>query len=284
VPALRASAAAGELKGAPVTVLAPENGALLEAHDVGVRFGARDVLRHVSLTVHRGEIVSLIGPNGAGKTTLVRVILGLLAPTQGEVRRKPGIRIGYMPQRLAVDEILPITAFRFLTLSGVTDRARIERVLEEVGASRVAEGQLRELSGGELRRVVLARALLRDPELLVLDEPVQGVDVVGQSELYDLITGLRDHTGCGIVMVSHDLHVVMAATDRVVCINHHVCCTGRPETVSRHPEYLALFGPYAARRLALYTHEGHDHRHAVGGDVVPLDPSRRPHGPEKTDG
>jgi zinc transport system ATP-binding protein len=164
-----------------------------------------------------------------------------------------------------------------LALSGVADRGRIGAALERVGASEVAQSQLRDLSGGELRRVILARALLREPDLLVLDEPVQGVDIVGQSELYDLITGLRDRMGCAVLMVSHDLHVVMAATDKVVCVNHHVCCTGRPETVSRHPEYLALFGPFAAERLALYTH-GHDHRHDEHGDVVPLGHAPGEHG------
>jgi zinc transport system ATP-binding protein len=248
---------------------------LLEAEGIDVRFNGRIVLTHVSVSVHAGEIVSLIGPNGAGKTTLVRVVLGLLPASHGRVTAKPGLRIGYMPQSLAVDEILPLTASRFLELSGIRDRGRIAKVLSEVGAAEVAGAQLHDLSGGELRRVILARALLREPELLVLDEPVQGVDVVGQSELYDLITGLRDRKRCGILMVSHDLHIVMAATDKVVCINHHVCCTGRPEAVSRHPEYLALFGPFAAQRLALYTH-GHDHRHDDHGDVVPLAAPDRP--------
>ena len=273
MPALRAAA-----KEAGVSPGTPRTAPLLEAEDVDVRFGPRSVLSHVSLSVHRGEIVSLIGPNGAGKTTLVRVVLGLLAPSGGRVVMKPGIRVGYMPQSLAVDETLPLTASKFLTLSGVTDRGKVARALGQVGASRVAGSQLHDLSGGELRRVVLARALLRDPDLLVLDEPVQGVDVVGQSELYDLITNLRDAMGCGILMVSHDLHIVMAATDQVVCINHHVCCTGRPETVSRHPEYLALFGPFAAQRLALYTHGGHDHRHDDSGEVVPLAHEPHEHG------
>lgn len=254
---------------------------LIQTRDVDVSFDGRAILSHVSLTVDRGEIVSLIGPNGAGKTTLVRVILGLLAPGGGLVARLPGLRIGYMPQSLAVDGILPLTAARFLALSGVTDEVRIKKALADVGAAQVADWQLRDLSGGELRRVILARALLREPDLLVLDEPVQGVDVVGQSELYELISRLRDKTGCGVLMVSHDLHVVMAATDKVVCINHHVCCTGQPEAVSRHPEYLALFGPFAAQRLALYTH-GHDHRHNQHGDVVPLKPDAdrdgSPHG------
>jgi zinc transport system ATP-binding protein len=249
---------------------------LIEVKSVTVRFGERTALSGVSVEVGAGEIVTLIGPNGAGKTTLVRVALGLVCPSGGAVRRKPGLRIGYMPQVLATDDILPMTAARFLALSGVTDREKISRALQQVGASGVAESQLSNLSGGELRRVVLARALLRDPELLVLDEPVQGVDVVGQSELYDLITGLRDSIGCGILMVSHDLHVVMAATDKVVCINHHVCCTGHPEAISRHPEYLALFGP-ASERLALYTH-GHDHRHDQSGAAVPLEHAHDDHG------
>jgi zinc transport system ATP-binding protein len=249
---------------------------LIEVKGVTVRFGERTALSGVSVEVGAGEIVTLIGPNGAGKTTLVRVALGLVRPSGGAVRRKPGLRIGYMPQVLATDDILPMTAARFLALSGVTDREKISRALQQVGALGVAESQLSTLSGGELRRVVLARALLRDPELLVLDEPVQGVDVVGQSELYDLITGLRDSIGCGILMVSHDLHVVMAATDKVVCINHHVCCTGHPEAISRHPEYLALFGP-ASERLALYTH-GHDHRHDQSGAAVPLEHAHDDHG------
>ena len=246
---------------------------LLAADNVSVDFDGRAVLSHVSLTVHRGEIVSLIGPNGAGKTTLVRVVLGLLPPTTGRIATLPGLHIGYMPQFLPVDETLPMTARRFLALSGVSDDVRIAKALADVGAGHLAGAQLRELSGGELRRVILARALLREPDLLVLDEPVQGVDVGGQSELYGLITRLRDQTGCGVLMVSHDLHVVMAETDKVVCINHHICCTGRPEAVSRMPEYLALFGPSAAAHLALYAH-GHDHRHNQHGDVIPLKSGR----------
>lgn len=246
---------------------------LLAADGVSVDFDGRVALSNVSLTVHRGEIVSLIGPNGAGKTTLVRVVLGLLQPSTGRVATLPGLRIGYMPQFMPIDEILPMTAARFLALSGVSDEVRIAKALADVGTDHLAGAQLRDLSGGELRRVILARALLREPDLLVLDEPVQGVDVGGQAELYGLITRLRDQTGCGVLMVSHDLHIVMAETDKVVCMNHHVCCTGHPEAVSRMPEYLALFGPAAAQHLALYAH-GHDHRHDQHGDVVPLKSGR----------
>ncbi|MGB8274082.1 MAG: ATP-binding cassette domain-containing protein, partial [Alphaproteobacteria bacterium] len=174
-----------------------------------------------------------------------------------------------MPQSLAIDETLPLTAARFLRLGGRADPGRLKAGLADVGAAHLAGTQMADLSGGELRRVLLARALLRKPHLLVLDEPVQGVDITGQSDLYGLIDAMRRRLGCGVLMVSHDLHVVMGATDRVVCLNHHVCCTGHPEAVSRHPEYQALFGPAAAARFAVYTH-GHDHRHDDHGEVVPL--------------
>lgn len=240
---------------------------LLEVSGVDLRFGPLPVLVDVSLAVHEGEIVTIVGPNGSGKTTLVRVALGLLAPLRGTVSRRPGIKIGYMPQYIRVDETLPLTVTRFLRLGGAAAAREVHRVLEEVGTRHLSDSQMHDLSGGEMRRVLLARALLRDPDLLVLDEPVEGVDVIGQSELYRLITRVRDRRGCGVLMISHDLHVVMAATDQVVCLNHHVCCTGRPEAVTRHPEYLALFGPQVSEGLAVYTHQ-HDHRHDVQGDVV----------------
>ncbi len=257
---------------------------LLEAAAVDLRLGALEVLQGVDLTVRRGEIVTLIGPNGAGKTTLVRVVLGLVRPDRGRVALAPDLVIGYVPQRLHVDPVLPLDVRRFLTLGGAAGRERCQRALDEVGVSGLLDAALHELSGGELRRVVLARALLRDPDLLVLDEPVQGVDLGGQIELYELISRLRGQRACGVLMVSHDLHLVMAATDRVVCLNHHVCCAGRPETVSRDPEYITLFGPRAAEALALYSH-AHDHRHDPHGNVVPLeDGAAEPGGPEPKSG
>ncbi|MCZ6524609.1 MAG: zinc ABC transporter ATP-binding protein ZnuC [Alphaproteobacteria bacterium] len=257
---------------------------LLEAAAVDLRLGALEVLQGVDLTVRRGEIVTLIGPNGAGKTTLVRVVLGLVRPDRGRVALAPDLVIGYVPQRLHVDPVLPLDVRRFLTLGGAAGRERCQRALDEVGVSGLLDAALHELSGGELRRVVLARALLRDPDLLVLDEPVQGVDLGGQIELYELISRLRGQRACGVLMVSHDLHLVMAATDHVVCLNHHVCCAGRPETVSRDPEYITLFGPRAAEALALYSH-AHDHRHDTRGNVVPLeDGAAEPGAPEPKSG
>ncbi len=248
-------------------------GKLIEAFGIEVSFSGRAVLKNVEASVGEAEIVTLIGPNGAGKTTLIKVMLGLIRPRGGTVRRRAGIRIGYMPQRLAIDPSLPLTVNGFLGLGlgrAHANKGRRAQVLGEVGAEHVSKSPIQGISGGELQRVLLARALLRDPDVLVLDEPVQGVDVGGQAELYALIRRLRDARGCGVLMVSHDLHMVMAATDQVVCLNHHVCCAGHPEMVSRHPEFVSLFGADIASELAVYHHD-HDHDHDVHGDVVPHD-------------
>lgn len=244
--------------------------ALIEARGIEVSFGGRLVLRNGEARVGKGEIVTLIGPNGAGKTTMVRVMLGLHKANRGNVLRKTGLRIGYMPQRVHIDPALPITVHRFLSLGlarGDIGHGLRQAVLQETGVDHVAESPIQNISGGELQRVLLARALLRHPDLLVLDEPVQGVDVTGQAELYALIRGLRDKRGCGVLMVSHDLHMVMAATDHVICLNQHVCCAGHPETVSRHPEFVSLFGESVAAELSIYHHH-HDHEHDVHGNVV----------------
>lgn len=237
---------------------------LIDAQDVEVSFGSRTVLSGASVSVRAGEIVTLIGPNGAGKTTLVRAMLGLIEPSRGKVVRKKGLRIGYMPQRLHIDPALPLSVRGFLKL-GAPGR-NYEQALREVGAGNVIDHPMQNISGGELQRVMLARAMLRDPDVLVLDEPVQGVDITGQAELYLLIQSIRKSRGVGVVMVSHDLHVVMAQTDHVVCLNHHVCCAGHPQAVSRHPEFVALFGDEIASTLAVYAHN-HDHDHDLDGHV-----------------
>lgn len=242
---------------------------LVTAEGVRVAFEGREVLSGIDLRVHAGEIVTLIGPNGAGKSSLVRAVLGLLRPDAGTIRLRPGLRIGYMPQRLAVDANLPLSVRRFLTLTNYGNSEQSREVLRELGIGHLLDRPMQSLSGGESQRVLLARALIRRPELLVLDEPVQGVDVAGQGELYRLIGRFRDRLGCGVLMVSHDLHLVMAATDTVLCLNRHLCCSGHPETISRHPAYLALFGATAAAQLAVYTHQ-HDHRHDIHGDVIPF--------------
>ena len=240
---------------------------LLNAQGVEVRFNGHAVLTGANVLVRAGEIVTLIGPNGAGKTTLVRTMLGLEKPSAGTVSRKPGLRIGYMPQRIAINPALPLTVRRFLCLGVKPGTGAIAAALDEVGAAHVAATPMQSISGGEMQRVMLARALLRRPDVLVLDEPVQGVDITGQAELYRLINTIRKQRGVGVLMVSHDLHVVMAQTDHVVCLNRHVCCAGHPEAVSRHPEFVAMFGEDVAATLAVYAHN-HDHHHDLDGHVV----------------
>jgi len=271
--------------------VAPSDGdaSLVTCENVSVRLGAKLVLEDVSIAVAPGEIVTLIGPNGSGKTTLVRTVLGLQRPNFGRVRRRAGLKIGYVPQRLSIDPILPLTVRRFLRLGGQQGDTALQEAADEVGAGDLLARQVEQLSGGELQRMALARALLREPDLLVLDEPLQGVDVSGQLALFDLIDRVRRRHGCGVLMVSHDLHLVMKGTDRVFCLNRHICCSGRPDTVSQHPEYLAMFGPGAADSLAVYAHS-HDHDHALSGDVVSLpeaddadEPGRRPARPGATD-
>ncbi|CEA04754.1 zinc transport protein ZnuC [Pseudomonas saudimassiliensis] len=239
---------------------------LLTLERVGLRRHGNAILEDISLQVRRGEIVTLIGPNGAGKTSLVRIVLGLLKADSGDIQRQPRLRIGYMPQKMQIDATLPLTVLRFLLLAPKVKRAAALEALAEVGAAHLAQRPLQQVSGGEQQRILLARALLRRPDLLVLDEPVQGVDVNGQIELYQLITRLRDRYGCGVLMVSHDLHLVMATTNTVVCLNRHVCCSGRPEQVSTDPAFVALFGKQASA-LAVYNHH-HDHSHDMHGEVI----------------
>ncbi|NVK40775.1 MAG: zinc ABC transporter ATP-binding protein ZnuC [Oceanospirillaceae bacterium] len=234
---------------------------------VDVRFGRNHVIQNISLELHRGCITTLIGPNGAGKTTLVRVVLGLIQPSRGDVWREPGLRIGYMPQKLHIDQTFPLTVERFLRTARNDDPAALEQALADVGASRLLSQSIHGLSGGEMQRVLLARALLQEPNLLVLDEPVQGVDINGQIELYKLIGRIRDQRGCGVLMISHDLHLVMSSTDHVICMNRHVCCSGHPEQVSNDPSFIEMFGIPGAENLALYSHH-HNHKHNAHGDVI----------------
>lgn len=236
---------------------------LLQAKEITVTIGSKIVLKKVDLTVNRGEIVTLIGPNGAGKSTLVRAVLGLMPVNTGKITLENGITIGYMPQKLSIEPYLPLSVDRFLHLAGgkiPPNRDEILKVVKEVGVMHVLSQAIQHISSGEFQRVLLARALLRKPDLLVLDEPTQGVDVTGQQELYRLIMKVRDQRNCGILMVSHDLHVVMAGTDSVICLNHHICCQGRPEAVSQHPEFINLFGLREPIGIAVYAHD-HNHPH-----------------------
>ena len=232
---------------------------------VNLSLGNRQVLQDVSLSLEAGKVLTIIGPNGAGKSTLLRVLLGLQAVDSGEVIINPKVRIGYVPQSITIDSTLPLTVQRFVSLGGKGD---VSVTLKELRIEHLAQSSIQSISGGEFQRVLLARALLREPDLLVLDEPAQGVDIMGQGELYDRISKLRQRYGFAVIMVSHDLHLVMAKTDQVLCLNQHICCQGVPDDVSRHPEYRRLFGDMPDKGLAVYTHH-HDHVHDLQGNVVP---------------
>ncbi len=233
---------------------------LLTARHLSVRLGATEVLHGVDLSIEPGEIVTIVGPNGSGKSTLLRAIIGAVPLSHGTLTLRSGLRIGYVPQRLHLDAALPMTVARFLGLPERVGRVAAQAALERAGAPDLADRQMARLSGGQFQRVLLARALLTRPELLILDEATQGLDQPGSAAFYERIAGLRAEIGCAVLMVSHELHVVMAASDRVICLNGHVCCQGAPEQVASAPEYRALFGTGTQGALALYRHE-HDHAH-----------------------
>lgn len=243
---------------------------LISMRNVGVQAGGRWLVEGVTLSIERGKIVTLIGPNGSGKSTTAKVATGVLKASTGDVKRVAGLTIGYVPQKMNIDWALPLTVKRLMTLTGRFSHDEVMQALEAVGTAHLAGAAVQHLSGGEFQRVLLARAMIRKPDLLVLDEPVQGVDFAGEVALYDLIKQIRDETQCGILMISHDLHVVMAETDTVICLNGHVCCTGTPDSVAKSPEYLSLFGARAAETLAIYQHH-HDHTHLPDGRVQHAD-------------
>lgn len=242
---------------------------LAQMQGVGLSLNQRSIVHDITFDVHQGETLTLIGPNGAGKSTVVKLLLGLIQPTQGKVWREKSLNIGYVPQRFKVDHLMPLTVDRFICLGfkSITQK-QAQSALQDVGVPHLYQQALQSLSGGEMQRVLLARALLNKPDLLVLDEPGQGVDVLGLSELYQLLADLKKVHQYAVVMVSHDLHLVMNSTDRVLCLNQHICCSGHPEAVTAHPEYLQLFGKQGDMQgLAVYTHH-HDHQHLIQGDVV----------------
>ncbi|MGU3577164.1 ATP-binding cassette domain-containing protein [Brucellaceae bacterium C25G] len=243
---------------------------LVELMDAGVFRDGRWLVRNINLTIHKGEIVTLIGPNGSGKSTTAKMALKITEPDEGTVRHQNDIRIGYVPQKLTIDRTMPLSVERLMTLTAPVDKKAILTALERVGIAHLLKAQIANLSGGELQRALIARAIAKNPNILVLDEPVQGVDFHGEAVLYELIQKVRDETGCAVLLISHDLHLVMAATDRVLCLNGHICCSGTPEEVSSSPDYMRLFGARATLPLAVYQHQ-HDHTHLADGRVLHTD-------------
>ncbi|MBW6424694.1 metal ABC transporter ATP-binding protein [Rhizobium sp. XQZ8] len=240
----------------------------------GIRRDGRWLVRGVDFSIARGEVVTLIGPNGAGKSTTAKMAIGVLKADEGSVTRAAGLRVGYVPQKLAIDWTMPLSVRRLMRLTGPLTDTELMAALTATGIPHLIDSEVRHLSGGEFQRALLARAIARKPDLMVLDEPVQGVDFAGESALYELIRTIRNSTGCGILMISHDLHMVMAGTDTVICLNGHICCRGTPETVSQSPDYLKLFGN--TRSLAVYSHN-HDHTHLPDGRVMHGDGSITDH-------
>ncbi len=237
---------------------------LIAAKGVDVRYGGQRVLQGVDIAIEPGEIVTIVGPNGSGKSTLLRVLVGALKPQKGRVTRAPKLRIGYVPQRLHIDPTLPMTVNRFLDLPLRVGPEDAASALQKAGVPGVGKRQMADLSGGQFQRVLLARAILGRPDILMLDEATQGLDQPGSAAFYRQIEAVRRDLGCAVLMVSHELHVVMSASDRVICLNGHVCCEGTPEVVSAAPAYRELFGTGTGGALALYRHEhdhGHDHDH-----------------------
>lgn len=249
---------------------------LISLNNAGIKRAERWLVRNVMMEINAGEIVTLIGPNGSGKSTTAKMALGLLAPDEGAATRREGMSVSYVPQNVSIDWTLPLDVHRFMRLTGRVSASDIDEALQATDVRHLADAEMRTLSGGEFQRVLIARAIARHPNLVVLDEPVQGVDFTGEIALYDLIKKIRDDLNCGVLLISHDLHVVMAATDRVLCLNGHVCCSGTPASVAESAAYKSLFGPRAAPNLAVYEHQ-HDHMHHMDGSLCKVDENGPPH-------
>ena len=238
---------------------------LVKLNKVGFRQNKKWLVKGVSLEVKKGKIITLIGPNGSGKSTTAKIALGIYKDIEGSVEKNTN-RVGYVPQKITIDWTLPLRVKDFMILTEVLKEEEIDDALSLTGVMHLKNKNLGNLSGGEFQRVLLARAISKKPELLVLDEPVQGVDYTGEIALYELIKKISDTLNCGILLISHDLHTVMTATDHVVCLNGHVCCSGTPKDVVKNNEYKSLFGDRASQILSIYEHK-HDHVHSNDGDI-----------------
>jgi len=231
---------------------------LIKINALNVQYGGKKVLQNLDLYLTKREIVTIVGPNGSGKTTLFKAIIGTAPISSGKVKLKPNLKIGYVPQQLNIDGSLPLTVSRFLQIAQSNDEKSLKEALEMVGIEDILKAQISKLSGGQMQRVLLARAIINQPDVLLLDEATRGLDQPGAAAFYRLIENIRKDTGCAVLMISHDLHVVMAASDRVICLNGHICCEGAPQTVATSPQYKALFGTDVDGAFALYQHS-HNH-------------------------
>lgn len=240
---------------------------IIESDKISFIANKKVILSDISFSVSQGEILTIIGPNGAGKSTLLKILLGLLKPTSGIIKTRDGTNIGYMPQKININSFMPISTKRFLSISSCASKEKISEIVAVLDIEKLLQQELLYLSGGELQRVLLARAILNNPEILVLDEPTAGIDITGQAELYKKISLLKQKYNFAAIIVSHDLHLVMSETDKVICLNQHICCSGHPEQVIKAPEFIDLFGDTALNKFAFYAHN-HDHSHKLSGEVI----------------
>ena len=245
--------------------MSSENSILVKLNNAGFKQNDKWLVEGVSLTVKKGKIVTLIGPNGSGKSTTAKIALGIYKNIEGSVEKYTN-KVGYVPQKISIDWTLPLRVYDFMLLTENIKEEAIDEALTLTGVIHLKNKNLGNLSGGEFQRVLIARAISKKPELLVLDEPVQGVDYTGEIALYELIKRISDTLNCGILLISHDLHTVMTATDHVVCLNGHVCCSGSPMDVAKNNEYKTLFGEQASQILSVYEHK-HDHVHSDKGEI-----------------
>ena len=242
-----------------------ENNPLVKLENAGVYKSSKWLVKGISFEVNNGQIVTLIGPNGSGKTTTAKMILNILNADEGLVTSNTN-KMAYVPQKINIDWTMPLRVIDFMKITSSINNAQITEALALTGVEKLLYDEIHNLSGGEFQRVLIARAVAKKPELLVLDEPVQGVDFNGEIALYNLIKKISDKLNCGILLISHDMHFVMSATDHVICLNGHICCSGTPSSVVKNPAYIKLFGEHNAETLSYYQHH-HDHSHNNDGSV-----------------
>jgi zinc transport system ATP-binding protein len=236
------------------------NNMIAKLENIGLKINKNSILKDINLELKKGEITTLIGPNGGGKTSIARILLGLLNPTNGKVIKDPGLKIGYMPQRIEIEKTIPLTALDFLLLFCLDKKLNqdLKNLIEKLGIKKILNHQLYDLSGGQLQKVLFLSSIINKPNLIVLDEPTQYMDINATQDFYKVVDEVRKTNNCAVLLISHDLHMVMQKTDFVFCVNHHICCHGTPESVNQHPEYISLFGQKG--QLTIYQHH-HDHQH-----------------------
>lgn len=236
------------------------NDFLIKTKDLSYKIDKKSILSNIEIEIKERDFITIIGPNGAGKTTLLKILLGIKKPTSGKVEKKHNLKIGYLPQRIHLDQLIPVSANYFLRLNHDFSQDKFDYVVQETGISKILNKQISQLSGGETQRLLLANALISDPEILILDEPDQNLDISGQLQFYELLNKIYNNRKIAILMVSHELHFVMSSTKQVICLFHHICCSGKPEVISKSPEFASIFGQDMSKLMSVYNHY-HTHNH-----------------------